>query len=509
MANKPQATLVFAGDADKLRKAAKVAEEANKGVQDSVDKVKDGMQEGNQQAKSFGDRLGGLGATVTGVSTAFDDAAGSVQALAEFQDRGRQRAMAHARALADVEQATLDASQAAGDLQQANEDLSQSFVDAKQGAADASRAQTDIKRANLEVKEAQIALNEAIKEHGKNSLEAQAAALDLEDAQHDVADANIQAEQAQRDISQAQIDGGQAQRDAAQAVRDGKDAILDLAEAQREANPPDAQRWASEIGSYGAAIQGVIGTVSLLALAHEALNVSALKSTAALVGQKIATVASAIASGIATAAQWLWNIAVAAFPVFLIITAVAAIVAGIVWLATQTTFFQDLWKAVWTAVKDAAVAAWNWIKDAASSTAGFLTSIPGRIGSAFSAITNFIFAPFRNAFNLVSDAWNRTIGSLRWSVPSWVPEIGGNSISAPRLPHFHTGGTVPGLPGEEMLAVLQAGETVSQNGRGQGPLIVEIKGDGSRAGELLVMLLRDAMEIRSGSVQGAVGSAAL
>jgi hypothetical protein len=498
---KPQTTLTFGGDPKLLQKAAEKAQDSVKGVDDAVKKTSDGMKKGSQESKNLGDRIGNLGSAVTGVSSAFGDAAGSIQALADLQDRDRQKSAAHARALADVEQASLDAAQAAGDLQQANEDLSQSYVDAKQGVADASRAQTDIRRANLEVTKATKDLNAAIKEHGRNSLEAREAALDLEDAQHDVTDANIQAEQAQRDIAQAAIDGGQASRDAAQAVRDAKDAQMDLTDAQREANPPDAQRWANEIGAYGGAIQGIIGTISLLALAHEGLSASTIKSTAALVASRIATLASAAAAGIAAIAQGIWNVVTWAFPGLVIVAAIGAIVGAIIWIATQTTWFQDLWKVVWTHVKEWAVAAWQWIKDAAQKSTDFMVDIPKKLKNAFTSIASFLLAPFRQAFNGISDAWNRTIGGLRWSVPGWVPGIGGNSISAPRLAHFHTGGKVPGLPGQEMLAVLQAGETVTPAGRSSaGAVIVELKSDGTRIGDLMIEMIREAIDIRGGSV---------
>jgi hypothetical protein len=491
------ATLTFGGDAKALIKASEQAAKATGTVDDAVKKTGDGMKKSGQESKGFGDRLGNLGAAAAGASSAFDDAAGTVQALADIQDRDRQKAMAHARALADVEQASLDAEQAAGDLEQANEDLSQSFVDAQQGALDASQAQTDVKRANLEVEQATKDLNAAIREHGRNSMEAREAALDLEDAQNQVQQANVDAEQAQRDINQATLDGDQATRDAAQATRDGKDAVLDLAEAQHEAHPPNAQKWADDIGAYGGAIQGIIGTVSLLALAHESLSASTLKSAAATAAAKVATIASAAATGIATVAQWLWNAAMWAFPVLLIVAGILAVIAAIVWIATKTTWFQDLWKVVWTHIKEWAAAAWDWIKGAAESSLNFLTSIPGKLQRAFTSVASFLQAPFKQAFNGISDAWNRTIGSLRWTVPDWVPGLGGRSISAPRLPHFHTGGIVPGVPGQEMLAVLQAGETVTPPGGGTA-ITIELKGDGTRLGSALVDILAEAIADRGG-----------
>src|SRR5262245_58072226 len=102
-------TLTFAGDADQLSKAAKQAETATQGVTDKVASA-------SKDTRDYGDRLAKVGAAASGFSAAIDDAGQSVQALVDFQNRGRERAMAQARALQDVQHAMDDASQAAGDL---------------------------------------------------------------------------------------------------------------------------------------------------------------------------------------------------------------------------------------------------------------------------------------------------------------------------------------------------------------------------------------------------------
>jgi hypothetical protein len=132
----------------------------------------------------------------------------------------------------------------------------------------------------------------------------------------------------------------------------------------------------------------------------------------------------------------------------------------------------------WDWVKKVGAAAWDGIKHAAEATWSFLKKIPGWVGAAFSKIAEAISWPYRQAFNLIADAWNHTIGSLHWTVPGWVPGLGGASISVPNLPHFHQGGTVPGAAGSEMLAVLQAGETVTPaSGRGGEMLHVVVQID--------------------------------
>lgn len=111
--------------------------------------------------------------------------------------------------------------------------------------------------------------------------------------------------------------------------------------------------------------------------------------------------------------------------------------------------------------------------------------------------------PFRTAFNYISDAWNSTIGSLSWTVPGWVPFIGGNSISVPHIPRFHGGGTVPGPPGQEQLAILQGGEEVSTTRGGGGDIV--IRSGGSQLDELLVEVLARAVRRRGGNVQRVLG----
>jgi hypothetical protein len=55
------------------------------------------------------------------------------------------------------------------------------------------------------------------------------------------------------------------------------------------------------------------------------------------------------------------------------------------------------------------------------------------------AVFNALTAPYRKAFNLISELWNKTIGGFSISIPSWVPIIGGKSFGFPQMP------TIPAL----------------------------------------------------------------
>jgi len=447
--------LEFAGDATKLQRAAQQATQATEQVGVAAESAGAGMDGAAAQARSFEERIGSLGAGVTGMTDAIDSAGAAVQGLADFQDAGRQHAQRLARAQADVEQAMIDGEQAAVDYEQAIQDLNQSELDGRQASIDYGQAQIDQKQALLDAKTAQDEYNKAVKEHGPNSDEAKQASIDLSQAQSDLRQATLDADQALADEEQANIDATQAVTDKKQATVDAKTAQLDLNDAMKEANPSGLQQWADKIALITPLLSAVVGVV-----------------------------------GLVTAAQWAWNAAQLASPTTWIIAGIIALVGVVVLLVKH-----------WDKVKAAGAAAWNWIKNAASNSWNFIKKIPGWLGSAFSGIARTISAPYRAAFNFIADAWNNTIGSLSWTVPGWVPVIGGNTISVPNLPKFHQGGTVPGAPGSEMLAILQAGETVTPAGGGGDTVHVTVVLNR----EVLINAMAKGVRRRGGNVQFVLG----
>lgn len=68
---------------------------------------------------------------------------------------------------------------------------------------------------------------------------------------------------------------------------------------------------------------------------------------------------------IAAVAQWLLNAATAGFPAFLLVTAIAAVVAGLVWFFTQTELGQQIVQNVWGAIQVAIVAVTDWFVNTA------------------------------------------------------------------------------------------------------------------------------------------------
>jgi phage-related protein len=215
----------------------------------------------------------------------------------------------------------------------------------------------------------------------------------------------------------------------------------------------------------------------------------------ALKGSRVATLAKAAADRVAaagakvwTAAQWLMNTALLASPITWVVVGILVLVGVIILIARRTDWFSKAWRA-----------AWGWIKNAASNTWDYVKRIPGWITTAFSRVAGAILSPFRSAFNGIARAWNNTVGRLSWSVPGWVPFIGGNSISVPNLPTFHAGGKVPGVPGTPTVALLQAGEEVrSVAGSSGGDDRVMLGSDGTRLGDALLTLIAESVARKGG-----------
>ncbi len=85
---------------------------------------------------------------------------------------------------------------------------------------------------------------------------------------------------------------------------------------------------------------------------------------ASLAAGTVATWASAAASKAAAAAQWLWNVAMTANPIGLIVAGVAALVAGVVLLIKN-----------WDAVTGAVIGAFNWFRNLLSKAPDWLLAL--------------------------------------------------------------------------------------------------------------------------------------
>jgi len=201
----------------------------------------------------------------------------------------------------------------------------------------------------------------------------------------------------------------------------------------------------------------------------------------AIIAVNAATTAWAATTKAFAAIQAAFNAIMLANPIFLIGAAIVAVIAILVALQVKfdifgkavdliSTGFSKLWGAIKTV--------FNWAKD---NWPLLLAIITGPFGLAIAFVVKFkddimnifsliysgiratmgfvadvITAPFKAAFRAVAGLWNNTIGKLSFSVPSWVPGIGGKGFDVPDIPMLAEGGIV-------------TSPTLAMIGEGRGP----------------------------------------
>ncbi|MFV2102806.1 phage tail tape measure protein [Micromonospora sp. LOL_024] len=246
--------------------------------------------------------------------------------------------------------------------------------------------------------------------------------------------------------------------------------------------------------------------------------------------------------------QTVLNLALWTSPITWIVVGVLALVAGIIYLATQTQFFQTVWSAVWTAGKavvewainwivggwswligllvDGAKAWWSlfsgtwrkvgnlgrdalqWIIDKAIAFSAYMTALPGRIRGKLRSMFDPLKSGFKNAINWIIGRWNNlsfTIGG--GSVMGvGIPSV---TLNTPNLPMLAAGGHILG---SGMAIVGEAGPELVHLGRGA--TVQPLAGEAAPAGEQrlrltgefrvrgrdLILLLRNQAQMTSGGI---------
>lgn len=196
----------------------------------------------------------------------------------------------------------------------------------------------------------------------------------------------------------------------------------------------------------------------------------------------------AIAIGAITAAQWLWNAALAANPIVLII---AGIVAAIALIITNLDFFRGIWDSVWKFCSDLITTVVDWFKQRWQDVWNWLTGLWNGITGFFSGIWNGVVAGVRTAVEWIKSVWNGAIegiksffrgfgsfvsgiwsgigdglkaalnwiiGKVNWVIDkvNWVTSklpLVGDKLSIPHIPMLANGGVVTG----PMLAMVGEG----------------------------------------------------
>jgi TP901 family phage tail tape measure protein len=175
---------------------------------------------------------------------------------------------------------------------------------------------------------------------------------------------------------------------------------------------------------------------------------AATRAAAAWIAEKIATMASAVAEGVLTAAEWLLNFALDANPIGLVIIAIVALVAAIIYAWNHCAWFREAVEATFHAI--AAVAMWlwhnifepafqgiasaavwlwhaissafDWIVHAGEGAANWLMALPGKIGSWFADAGSWLLNAGKH---LIEGLWNGIS-----SMGSWISSKIGSFVKS-------------------------------------------------------------------------------
>jgi hypothetical protein len=366
--------------------------------------------------------------------------------------------------------------------------------DALAKAQQASDKADQVAAQNLEkAKLAYAAYTDAVNKHGEGSKQAAAAEKTYQAAVQANGNALTVSRDAHKKLADAQANLAKATKDVGDRTHQLDD-VLNIVHGKTAGQATAATKTLSgqlnvmktEFEGAGEKIIG--GALPALSKVTEALGFLGehmnvvLPIMGVLIGLfvlwKTAMLIADIIEGVSTAVGGL-NAALAflaANPIVLVIAAVALLIAGLVFLEVKFGFIQK-----------AAAAVFNWLKEHWpllldivlgpfglaigqiiehwGQITGFFGTVIGGIKDVFGKVFDYVTAPFRAGFDAIADLWNNTVGKISFKIPGWVPGIGGDGFSMPQMPRLHTGGLVPGLPGQEVPVLLMAGERVTNADR--------------------------------------------
>lgn len=296
------------------------------------------------------------------------------------------------------------------------------------------------------------------------------------------------------------------------ASADSQGQVAGFAETQKTLKQQEDELSAS-VGSLmvelGQKLLPVLTTVTGFLAAHG----KTVQIVAEAVGVLLASLASfalvmktvAMVTKLWTAAQWLLDASLAANPIGIVVIAIAALVAGLIYAYKHSETFRNIVNGAFNAVKNSGIELWH----------GLEAAFHGIVRAAQVA-GSAIAAPFRAAFNGIRSAWNATVGGRGFSVPGWVPGIGGDSFRIPYMAHGGVGSglTLLGEHGPE-LANLGTGRVYSNPdtsrmlGGGGGTTSVTARFDKAGLTGLaaaMIETLRLEIQAKGGNVQTVLGS---
>lgn len=219
----------------------------------------------------------------------------------------------------------------------------------------------------------------------------------------------------------------------------------------------EAGTWANEHKGLLLGLAAVIGTVTALTYAHTAaMTIQAAGGFIAWVTQVTGL------TRVWAAVQWLMNAAMSANPIGIVVIAIAALVAAIVYAWNNSETFRSIVIGAWEAVKNAVVAVVDWFKTAVPAAFewvknAFLTYTPlGFVISHWSQIRDFIGSAVDRVKSIIS--W---FGGLPGMFAGWF----GSVVSSVSTKIGEVVDYVKGLPGRIVTGLGNVGSLLADKGR--------------------------------------------
>ena len=199
------------------------------------------------------------------------------------------------------------------------------------------------------------------------------------------------------------------------------------------------EQWTQSMTSSDSAMGGVVagvlafGAPALAMGGQLGMIVSGLgvMNAGAVLGA-IKTGVLAAATGVATAAQWLWNAALSANPIGLIIMAIAAFVVAIVILWKKNETFRAIVTAAWNGIKAVAAAVFGWMMQYIPTVWRVVLAVTKVVWAAIRLyVTTYIrviVAVVRSIIavvNIVRSAWTGAYAAVRSVVGAMVGFVRG------------------------------------------------------------------------------------
>jgi hypothetical protein len=159
------------------------------------------------------------------------------------------------------------------------------------------------------------------------------------------------------------------------------------------------------IAGLAVVVWSAVTALGALALAHTRTAVAATANAAETVAVTVATNVARVATAVWAGVQWLLDAALNANPIGLVVLALAALTAGVIYAYTHFNWFRSIVQSTWAGIQVATSFAWNNI-------------LKPIFGALSWAIMNTIVPQLRNMWTVSSLVWSGIASACRvgWSI---------------------------------------------------------------------------------------------